>query len=158
MTETQQRSPPSSVGYHSRGGGLHPQLREPALGKIIHGAIRTSPSRPAALLLRPKLPHVPKMASSVSGFNRRVRYLPTNAKDRRMGFYFTFALYHGLSQFNEKARESMSIGLRIISEMKRIASEQQITLPPLDDDLSLHQTSFSLTIGDFIKAHENVPA
>jgi hypothetical protein len=75
-----------------------------------------------------------------------------------MGFYFTFALYHRLSQFNEKARESMPIRLRIVSEMKRIASEQQVTLPPLDDDLSLHQTSFPPTIGDFIKAYENVPA
>jgi hypothetical protein len=42
--------------------------------------------------------------------------------------------------------------------MKRIASEQQVTPPPLDDDLSLHQTSFPLKIGDFIKAYENVPA
>jgi hypothetical protein len=104
-----------------------------------------------------------------------------------MGVYFTFALYHGFSQFNEKARESVSIRLRIILEMKRIASEQQVTLRPLDNDLSLHRTgldslgsailvaqleddlgvdpfalsedaSFPLTIGDFIKAHENVPA
>jgi acyl carrier protein len=81
----------------------------------------------------------------------------------------------------------MSIRLRIISEMKRIAAEQQVALPPLDDDLSLHETgldslgfailvarleddlgidpftisedaSFPLTIGDFIKAYENVPA
>ncbi len=71
--------------------------------------------------------------------------------------------------------------------MKRIASEQQVTLPPLDDDLSLHEAgfdslgfairtarlkddlgidpsiisedaSFPPTIGDFIKACENVPA
>jgi hypothetical protein len=48
--------------------------------------------------------------------------------------------------------------LRIISEMKRIASEQQVTLPPLDDDLSLHETSFPPTVGDFIRACENVPA
>jgi len=72
--------------------------------------------------------------------------------------YFTFALYHDLSQFNEKARESVSIRLRIISEMRRIASEQQVTLPPLDDDLSLHETSFPPTIGGFIRACENVPA
>jgi hypothetical protein len=37
----------------------------------------------------------------------------------------------------------MSIGLRMISEMKRIASEQRVTLPPL---------------GDFIKAYQNAPA
>jgi acyl carrier protein len=101
--------------------------------------------------------------------------------------YFTFALYHGLSNFNEKAKRSMSIRLRIISEMQRIAVEQQVTLPPLGDDLSLHETgfdslgfailvarleddlgidpftisedaSFPLTIGDFIRAYENVPA
>ena len=101
--------------------------------------------------------------------------------------YFTFALYHDLSNFNEKAKRSMSIRLRIISEMQRIAAEQQVKLPPLDDDLSLHETgfdslgfailvarleddlgidpftisedaSFPLTIGDFIRAYENVPA
>jgi acyl carrier protein len=101
--------------------------------------------------------------------------------------YFTFALYHGPSNFNEKAKQSMSIRLRIISEMQRIAAEQQVTLPPLGDDLSLHETgfdslgfailvarleddlgidpftisedaSFPLTMGDFIRAYENVPA
>jgi acyl carrier protein len=101
--------------------------------------------------------------------------------------YFTFALYHGRSSFNEKAKRSMSIRLRIISEMQRIAAEQQVTLPPLDDDLSLHETGFDSlgfailvarleddlgidpftiaedaafpqTVGDFIRAYENVPA
>ena len=101
--------------------------------------------------------------------------------------YFTFALYHGRSKFNEKARRSMSVRLRIIAEMQRIATEQQVTLPPLDDNLSLHETGFDslgfailvarleddlgidpftisedaafpLTVGDFIKAYENVPA
>lgn len=101
--------------------------------------------------------------------------------------YFTFAPYHRLSRFNEKAKQSMSIRLKIISEMQRIAGEQQVTLPPLDDDLSLHETGFDslgfailvarleddlgidpftisedatfpLTVGDFIRAYENVPA
>jgi acyl carrier protein len=101
--------------------------------------------------------------------------------------YFIFALYHAGCNFNEKAKQSMSTRLRIISEMQRIAAEQQVTLPPLDDDLSLHETGFDslgfailvarleddlgidpftisedaafpLTIGDFIKAYENVPA
>ena len=36
----------------------------------------------------------------------------------------------------------MSIRLRIISEMQRVAAEQQVTLPPLDDNLSLHETGF----------------
>ena len=81
----------------------------------------------------------------------------------------------------------MSIRLRIISEMQRVAGEQQVTLPPLDDNLSLHETGFDslgfailvarleddlgvdpftladdaafpLTIGDFVRAYENVPA
>jgi len=81
----------------------------------------------------------------------------------------------------------MSIRLTIISEMQRVAGEQQVTLPPLDDGLSLHETGFDslgfailvarleddlgidpftisedagfpLTIGDFIRAYENVPA
>ena len=81
----------------------------------------------------------------------------------------------------------MSTRLKIISAMQQIAAEQKVTLPPLDDDLSLHETGFDslgfailvarledelgtdpftisedaafpLTIGDFIKAYENVPA
>ena len=71
--------------------------------------------------------------------------------------------------------------------LKQVAAEQQVSLPPLEDDLSLHETgfdslafailvarleddlgidpftmsedaSFPLTIGDFIKAYENVAA
>jgi len=81
----------------------------------------------------------------------------------------------------------MSVRLKILSALKQIAAEQQVTLPPLDDELSLHETgfdslgfailvarledelgidpftisedaSFPLTIGDFIEAYENVPA
>lgn len=81
----------------------------------------------------------------------------------------------------------MSIRLRIFSAMQQIAEEQKVTLPPLQDDLSLHETGFDslafailvarleddlgidpftlaedaafpLTIGDFVKAYENVPA
>jgi acyl carrier protein len=81
----------------------------------------------------------------------------------------------------------MSTRLKIIAEMQRIAADQQVTLPPLIDDLSLHETgfdslafailvarleddlgidpftisedaSFPLTVGDFIRAYENVPA
>ena len=81
----------------------------------------------------------------------------------------------------------MSVRSRIFSAMQQIAEEQKITLPPLEDNLSLHETgfdslafailvarleddlgidpftisadaSFPLTIGDFIKAYENVPA
>jgi acyl carrier protein len=81
----------------------------------------------------------------------------------------------------------MSIRLKIISEMQRIAAEQQVTLPRLNDDLSLHETGFDslgfailvarldddlgidpftisenavfpLTVGDFVRAYENVPA
>jgi acyl carrier protein len=63
--------------------------------------------------------------------------------------------------------------------MEQIAREQQVTLPPLEDDLSLHETGFDslgfailvarleddlgidpfpLTVGDFVRAYENVPA
>jgi len=81
----------------------------------------------------------------------------------------------------------MSIRLKIMAAMRQIANEQQVTLPPIDDDLSLHETGFDslgfailvarleddlgvdpftisddatfpLTIGDFVKAYENVPA
>ena len=81
----------------------------------------------------------------------------------------------------------MSVRLRIISAMRQIAEEQKVTLPPLEDGLSLHETGFDslafailvarleddlgidpftisenatfpLTVGDFIGAYENVPA
>jgi acyl carrier protein len=81
----------------------------------------------------------------------------------------------------------MSVRLRIISAMRQIAEEQRLTLPRLDDDLSLHETGFDslgfailvarleddlgidpftisedatfpLTVGDLIRAYENVPA
>jgi acyl carrier protein len=75
----------------------------------------------------------------------------------------------------------MSVRLRIISAMRQVAEEQKVTLPPLDDALSLHESGFDslgfailvarleddlgsedaafpLTVGDFIKAYENVPA
>jgi len=71
--------------------------------------------------------------------------------------------------------------------MQQIAVEQQVTMPPLRDELSLHETGFDslgfailvarleddlgvdpftladdaafpLTIGDFVRAYENVPA
>jgi acyl carrier protein len=81
----------------------------------------------------------------------------------------------------------MSVRLRIISAIQQVAVEQHVTMPPLDDDLSLHETgfdslafailvarledelgidpftisedaSFPLTIGDFIRAYENISA
>jgi acyl carrier protein len=81
----------------------------------------------------------------------------------------------------------MSVRLGIISAIRQIAVEQQVNLPPLEDDLSLEQmgfdslafailvarleddlgidpftisqeASFPLTVGDFIKAYENVRA
>jgi acyl carrier protein len=81
----------------------------------------------------------------------------------------------------------MSVRSRIISAMRQIAEEQRVVLPPLDDELSLHETGFDslgfailvarleddlgidpftisedvtfpLTVGDFIKAYENVHA
>jgi acyl carrier protein len=81
----------------------------------------------------------------------------------------------------------MSVKSKIIAAIQQIAAEQQVSLPPLEDGLSLHETgfdslafailvarleddlgvdpftisadaSFPLTIGDFIKAYENVHA
>lgn len=81
----------------------------------------------------------------------------------------------------------MSVRLKIFSAMKQIAAEQKVTLPPLEDDLSLHETGFDSlafailvarledelgidpftiaedaefpqTVGDFVRAYENVPA
>ena len=81
----------------------------------------------------------------------------------------------------------MSVRLRIIAAMKQVAEEQQVKLPPLTDALSLHETGFDslafailvarleddlgidpftisedaafpLTVGDFVRAYENVPA
>ncbi|MGJ4884158.1 MULTISPECIES: acyl carrier protein [unclassified Bradyrhizobium] len=81
----------------------------------------------------------------------------------------------------------MSVRLRIIAAIKQIADEQKVKLPPLTDELTLHETGFDSlafailvarleddlgvdpftlsedvtfpnTIGDFIGAYENVPA
>jgi acyl carrier protein len=91
------------------------------------------------------------------------------------------------NEFNKKARRSMTVRSKIIAAMRQVADEQKVTLPPLSDELSLHETGFDslgfailvarledevgvdpftlsedatfpLTIGDFIKAYENVPA
>ncbi len=80
----------------------------------------------------------------------------------------------------------MSVRSRIFSAMQQIAEEQKVSLPPLVDDLSLHDTGFDslafailvarleddlgvdpftitedaafpLTVGDFVRAYENVP-
>ena len=81
----------------------------------------------------------------------------------------------------------MSVRSQIFDAMRQIAREQEITLPPLDDDLTLHETGFNSlafailvarleddlgidpftiaedngfpsTVGDFVRAYENVPA
>ena len=81
----------------------------------------------------------------------------------------------------------MSVKLKIFSAMQQIAEEQKVTLPPLRDDLALQDTGFDSlafailvarleddlgidpftiaddaafpsTVGEFIRAYENVPA
>jgi hypothetical protein len=81
----------------------------------------------------------------------------------------------------------MSVRFRIFAAMKRVAEEQKVALPPLGDDLSLHETGFDslafailvarleddlgidpfstsedaafpLTVGDFVRAYEHAPA
>ena len=122
-----------------------------------------------------------------SAANGEFRFTNERKRSLKAGDTFTFSLYDELSKFNKKARQSMSVRLRIISAMRQVAEEQKVALPPLDDALSLHETGFDslgfailvarleddlgvdsftisedaafpLTIGDFIKAYENVPA
>lgn len=81
----------------------------------------------------------------------------------------------------------MSVRSKILAAIQQIAKEQHVTLPQLSDDLSLHETGFDSlafailvarledelgidpftisedatfphTIGDFVRAYENVPA
>jgi acyl carrier protein len=81
----------------------------------------------------------------------------------------------------------MSVKLIIFEAMRQIAREQKVALPPLEDDLLLHETGFDSlafailvarleddlgidpftitdavafpsTIGELVKAYENVPA
>jgi len=81
----------------------------------------------------------------------------------------------------------MSVKSKVIEAIRQIAKEQHVTLPELSDDLSLHETGFDslafailvarleddlgidpftisedaafpLTVGDFVRAYENVPA
>jgi acyl carrier protein len=81
----------------------------------------------------------------------------------------------------------MSLRSRIFAAIQQIAEEQKVTLPPLQDDLSLHDTGFDSlafailiarleddlgidpftiaedaafpsTVGEFVRVYENVPA
>ena len=81
----------------------------------------------------------------------------------------------------------MSVRSRIFEAMQQIALEQKVTLPPLQDDLLLHDTGFDSlafailvarleddlgidpftiaedaafpsTVGEFVRVYENVPA
>jgi acyl carrier protein len=81
----------------------------------------------------------------------------------------------------------MSVRSKVIEAIRQIAKEQNVTLPELSDDLSLHETGFDslafailvarleddtgvdpftisedaafpASVGDFVRAYENVPA
>ena len=81
----------------------------------------------------------------------------------------------------------MSVRSKVIEAIQQIAKEQHVALPTLSDDLSLHETGFDslafailvarledetgvdpftisedatfpATVGDFVRAYENVPA
>ncbi|KQT15969.1 MULTISPECIES: acyl carrier protein [unclassified Bradyrhizobium] len=81
----------------------------------------------------------------------------------------------------------MSVRSKVIEAIQQIAKEQHVALPALSDDLSLHETGFDslafailvarledetgvdpftisgdaafpATVGDFVRAYENVPA
>jgi acyl carrier protein len=133
----------------------------------------------------------PRLPGGIRGLQNRgllAAIAFTNARKRSAPrrVYFTFADYHDRNEFTG-AGTSMSTRLKIISAMQQIASDQQVRLPPLADDLSLHETGFDslgfailvarleddlgidpftisedaafpLTVGDFIRAYENVPA
>jgi acyl carrier protein len=90
------------------------------------------------------------------------------------------------AKFQRKKRVAvMSVRLKIFAVMKQVADEQQVRLPQLDDNLSLHETGFDslafailvarleddlginpftisedaafpLTVGDFVRSYENV--
>jgi acyl carrier protein len=80
----------------------------------------------------------------------------------------------------------MSVKFRIFEAMQQIAEEQKVVLPPLQDDMSLHETGFDSlafailvarleddlgidpftiaddvafpsTLGELVRAYENVP-
>jgi acyl carrier protein len=111
----------------------------------------------------------------------------TNERERSRAGRVISYLRSMMGSRNLMRRQSMSVRLRIIAAMRQIAEEQKVTLPPLDDELSLHETGFDslgfailvarleddlgvdpftisedatfpLTVGDFIRAYENVPA
>ena len=88
---------------------------------------------------------------------------------------------------NNGSEPAMSTKSIVIDAIRQIAKEQHVTLPELTDDLSLHETGFDslafailvarledetgidpftiaedaafpATVGDFVRAYENVPA
>jgi hypothetical protein len=61
------------------------------------------------------------------------KVLPTKAKELR---FCTRASYHGARRFSKKASQLMSVKLRIVSAMKQIVGERQVS-PPLDSDHGL---------------------
>jgi acyl carrier protein len=114
-------------------------------------------------------------------------HLPTARKDD--GVTIFASAFRPMIEYSNSAKNrlAMSVRLRIIAAIKQIAEEQKVTLPPLTDDLTLHETGFDslafailvarleddlgadpftlsedatfpLTVGDFIRAYENVPA
>ncbi|BAR55158.1 acyl carrier protein [Bradyrhizobium diazoefficiens] len=86
-----------------------------------------------------------------------------------------------------RGKPAMSVRSKVIEAIQQIAKEQHVALPALSDDLSLHETGFDslafailvarledetgvdpftisedaafpATVGDFVRAYENVPA
>jgi acyl carrier protein len=68
----------------------------------------------------------------------------TNAVERSSGrrncFYYSTVPWH--PKIHQKASPPMSVKSRIIAAITQIAEEQKVKLPPLDDNLSLHETGF----------------
>ena len=91
------------------------------------------------------------------------------------------------NEIDNKSEPAMSVRSKVIEAIQQIAKEQNVALPALSDDLSLHETGFDslafailvarledetgvdpftisedaafpATVGDFVRAYENVPA
>jgi hypothetical protein len=78
----------------------------------------------------------------IAGFPESGPFTNDAERSPAAGPVWHFSEYHCAKRCNEKASAIMSAKLTVISAMKQIAAEQRVILPPLHDDLSLHETGF----------------
>jgi hypothetical protein len=113
--------------------------------------------------------------------------LPISLKVQSRHKTSCYLIYILLACNSRGGETSMSVGLTIRTIMNQIARDHNVNLPPLNDDLTLHESGFDslcfailvarledevgidpftmsddvhfpVTLGDFIRAYENVPA